>query len=258
VSDMRITAKTITGLLAGRHREDVFIPECKGGPTWGGEHDRMDAWAMKKSWSRPLVSAYEIKVSRSDFLADKKWPNYLAYCNAFWFVCPKGVIERDEVPADAGLIYVATTGTRLFTAKAAPWRKVEIPDDLWRYILMSRACVVDEHQQKPFDRAEYFKGMIEDRMRRREIGRHVGAAASEHVNRIEAENTSLRRRIEMYAKFRRRLKEMGLNPDDQYTQWRVDSELDKLREAVPPWVSRTLADAKRALDAIEQLVGAPA
>src|SRR4051812_34483562 len=79
-----LTSSEVVRLLAQRHAEDVFVPECKGGPSWTDEHKRMDAWAMKKSWSRPLVCAYEVKVSRSDFTADRKWHAYLPYCNEFY------------------------------------------------------------------------------------------------------------------------------------------------------------------------------
>lgn len=62
-----------------------------------------------------LLREYEIKVTRSDFLADKKRkslkfahyqmkqegtaPNY------FYYVCPKGLIKESEIPSYAGLYY---------------------------------------------------------------------------------------------------------------------------------------------------------
>lgn len=51
------------------------------------------------------VKGYEIKVSRGDFKSDKKWTEYLAFCNQFYFVCPKGMIKLDELPPEIGLIY---------------------------------------------------------------------------------------------------------------------------------------------------------
>jgi hypothetical protein len=50
------------------------------------------------------VRIYEIKSSRSDFLADSKWPKYLDYCTHFAFVAPAGAIFRWELEAGIGLI----------------------------------------------------------------------------------------------------------------------------------------------------------
>jgi hypothetical protein len=56
----------------------------------------------------------EVKVSRSDFLADRKKPfrirpekgmgDFRYYC------CPKGMIRKDEVPGGWGLLYVYPSG----------------------------------------------------------------------------------------------------------------------------------------------------
>lgn len=56
--------------------------------------------------SNKQVIIYEFKVNRYDFLNDKKWQNYLEYCNKLIFVCPKGIINPDELPKGIGLIYV--------------------------------------------------------------------------------------------------------------------------------------------------------
>ena len=50
------------------------------------------------------VRIYEVKSSRSDFLTDGKWQNYLAYCTHFAFVAPAGAIMRWELERDVGLI----------------------------------------------------------------------------------------------------------------------------------------------------------
>lgn len=137
-------AQDIIDLLKAKHSEDVFIPECKNGPTWtSGSMLRMDAWVMKRSWSKPLITAYEVKVSRGDFINDDKWPGYLDYCNQFYFVCPTGLISPDELSQDVGLMYVASTGSRLITKKKAPYRNVNIPESIYRYIIMSRARITN-------------------------------------------------------------------------------------------------------------------
>lgn len=60
------------------------------------------------------VSEYEVKISRSDFKADSKkakWKFYDAKVetgipNYFYYACPKGLINKDEIQDFAGLIYV--------------------------------------------------------------------------------------------------------------------------------------------------------
>jgi len=62
-----MTAKDIIKILSHKHRDDVFVTECKNGPSNRG-YLRLDAWVMARSWARPKVTGYEVKVSRSDFL----------------------------------------------------------------------------------------------------------------------------------------------------------------------------------------------
>jgi len=51
------------------------------------------------------VVIYEVKSSKQDYRSDKKWHNYLKFCEYFYFVAPKDVIEiiKDEVPKHIGL-----------------------------------------------------------------------------------------------------------------------------------------------------------
>lgn len=50
------------------------------------------------------VRIYEVKSSRTDYLADMKWERYLPYCTHFAFVAPAGAIARWELDRDIGLI----------------------------------------------------------------------------------------------------------------------------------------------------------
>ena len=132
-------AKDILSVLERRHKGDVFIPECKTGPSWLNNNLRiMDAWVMKRSWSDLRTWAYEIKVSRSDFLRDDKWREYLPYCNEFYFVCPWGLIDPEEVEDPAGLLWITKTGGRAYMKKWILPRKQDIPQELLIHLVMSR------------------------------------------------------------------------------------------------------------------------
>lgn len=71
------------------------------------------------SISRRMLYEYEVKISRSDFLADKKkrkFKNFGIADNAFYtslhmpnyfsYVCPNEMIEKSEIPDYAGLFYI--------------------------------------------------------------------------------------------------------------------------------------------------------
>lgn len=155
-----LNATHLLGLLEKKHHKDVFVPECKNGPTWTSSHLRMDAWAVRKSWTDPCVWGYEIKVNRSDFLRDEKWGRALTYCNQFYFACPSGLIHPEELPAEVGLLWAAKTGTRLFTKRKAPHREPEIPEEIWRYILFWRAKIIPSMQETASDTREYWKAWL--------------------------------------------------------------------------------------------------
>jgi hypothetical protein len=54
----------------------------------------------------------EVKSSREDFLADRKWARYRDYCDRFYFAAPT-TLEEALFPADAGLIVADAHGAML-------------------------------------------------------------------------------------------------------------------------------------------------
>jgi hypothetical protein len=66
-------------------------------------------------------SAFEIKVSRSDFLRELNTPEKHKWCldsfHEFWFVAPKGVIQLEELPKGIGWMY--PRGEKLCIARHA-------------------------------------------------------------------------------------------------------------------------------------------
>lgn len=120
-----VTSDVIKKLLRARHAEpgkawsawaffDEFIP---GTGTSREAGTRMDGWAINVWPSGGFVSiAYEIKVSRSDFLRELKDPYKrewaLTFSDEFYFVAPIGLIDRAELPPDCGLVEVKRGGQR--------------------------------------------------------------------------------------------------------------------------------------------------
>ncbi len=49
------------------------------------------------------ITIVEVKSGRSDFVSDRKWPDYLAYCDRFYFAVPVG-FPLEILPQGAGVI----------------------------------------------------------------------------------------------------------------------------------------------------------
>ncbi len=142
-----MNANDILKALERKHEKDVFIPECKTGPTWFNKNLRiMDVWVLKRSWVNLETICYEIKINRGDFKQDNKWKEYLDYCHKFYFVCPWGMIKPEEIENGAGLYWVTKNGNRIYVKKYAKKRDIEIPIELLLHIIMSRTVVMRPHE----------------------------------------------------------------------------------------------------------------
>lgn len=99
---------------------EVAVRGCKG---------RIDVVAVRqRQYLRKQFRGYEIKVSRSDFLADvgsQKWRKYLAVCHQVYFAAPAGMLRKEEIPHGAGLIVLGDKGWQV--VKSAP---IHAPENL--------------------------------------------------------------------------------------------------------------------------------
>lgn len=232
-----MNSTAILKLLENRHSDDVFVPECKDGPTQTGSHLRLDAWAMSKSWANPCMTGYEIKVSRGDFLKDNKWPGYLPLCNLLFFACPAGLIQPDEVPENVGLVWASKTGGKLYTKKKAAYREVQAPEDLFRYVLMCRARITREYVAT--NNREFWSAWLEDRKIDREFGYKLSTAIRERIETeittVRMENERLRAQAGEYDDIRKLLASLGINPDSKYeaNKYTVERKLNEVRKVLP-------------------------
>lgn len=241
---VNLRASEIVDLLAEKHAGDVFVPECKSGPTQSGSHDRLDAWVMPKSWAHPDVIGYEVKVDRADFMRDQKWPRYLDLCNLLYFVAPRGVIFPSELPVEVGLMEVSTGGRRIITKRKAARRDVTIPEDVFRYVLMCRATIGREQKSKA-DRSDFWRHWLATREENRRLGSEVGGRIAklyaENVERVDREQSRLRSELEGLQDARRILAELGI---DSLPRWRREQGI---RDAVRARRSGLLAELLDAL-----------
>ena len=64
---------------------------------------------------RGEIVGVEIKVSLSDLRGDRKWPDYLGFCDFFYFAVPPE-FPQAEVPKSAGLIVADSYGGAIVRA----------------------------------------------------------------------------------------------------------------------------------------------
>ena len=247
------TTRQILCLLAARHKDDVFVPECKMGPTWGITEQRLDAWAMAKSWAHPLTTGYEIKTNRADFVRDDKWRGYLPVCNAFYFVAPRGVIREEEVGVEAGLVEVASTGSRLLTKRKAPYRAGGLDEALAKYLLMSRVRVVNEWEATASARDERLKDWLATKKDLRSLGDMVGKGIRDQVAGAKRERDAALAKVEAYREFENNLTKAGINlkavAGGHLGRQR---EIDRLRGRIPHELRFTVREVLRLLGNLDE------
>lgn len=97
-----------------KHSENVTVPNCNlvayetKTATESGEIPDVIGWC---SWASILI---EVKISRGDFLKDKKksfrLDSKLGVGNFRYYICPSGLIDPRELPEDWGLLYIDDKG----------------------------------------------------------------------------------------------------------------------------------------------------
>jgi hypothetical protein len=98
---------------------------------------RIDFWAMNCYQSKKFEKiAFEIKVSRSDFLNEinnpEKRQRALLLSNRFYFAAPKGLIGLEEIPVECGLVEFGEGEVIRYWTKHAPWREAQEPS--WSFL----------------------------------------------------------------------------------------------------------------------------
>ncbi|MGH2361611.1 MAG: hypothetical protein ACRDGM_13860 [bacterium] len=138
-----MTGEELLDRLARRHEAKnwVFFVEFRIGTGYGKDAEqRVDAWAIDLYPSHRMERvAYEVKVTREDFLREIKNPEKrraaLRLSNKFWFVAPPGIVKPEEVPLDCGLLESSELPrhyTGFVETVRAPWR--DTPAPTWRLI----------------------------------------------------------------------------------------------------------------------------
>ncbi len=174
-----ISTVDIQNALLRKHERDFCIFEVTTGRNLSG---RIDCIVMKMSWAHPRLDAYEIKSSRRDFLNDEKWMKYLPYCNYFSFICPSGLIQKEEVSEGVGLYWVTGKSRKIMQKKKPVYRDTVDPL-IYKRIIMSKLRT----DRYPFhsSKAEYFRDWLEHKKSNRELGYQVRTRLVKEVIELE-------------------------------------------------------------------------
>lgn len=267
----KVEASDITRALASKHLltgREIFFTEVNTGPVQNrpsGSCCRADALAIHKSWANPCFTIYEVKVSRSDFIGDRKWTEYLSYCHIFRFACPAGMIKPEELGPEIGLVWYYPETGELVTKRAGHYRNVEIPPTFLQSIIMAKL----DSDRHPFfsHRRNYFEAFVRDKADKRLLGVHVGGKLKDHVHQLEDELSSLKLSSERWRQDAEVLEQVNsvLTPHGLriYAHW-PKQDIDRLklalenkgtglsREAV-----RIIKNLGREIDQLRQIVDPP-
>ena len=254
---MNLTDK-ILELLIKKHSDDLCVPECKTGGTWYNPNFRQfDLWVMKKSWTKPWTIGYEIKRTRSDFLNDDKWSDYLPYCSDFYFVSPPDIIQPEELPADVGLICTSKNISRLYAKRKAIHRDVEISDSIFRYILMWRVKTVKREMNQ--SKGDYWQAWLAEKDEKKELGYHVSKKIRElveqRIDKVTVENNQLKRENDRLAEMKKVMEDLGY--DKSYysiyqAKDKLKARIKELETGIPEGLSTYLDNVIKNLTLIRE------
>jgi len=150
--------RRIKGLLYRRHHGPEWagfdeLRSTTGIPLWqnrGREALRyLDFFALNLYPSKDYLRVvYEIKTSRSDFLRELANPEKRTFAwdiaNKCFFICPAGMIDKDEIPDGWGLIEL--TKSRLRQRKRAKWHcAMDMP--IGFIAAIARRSVIDDRRR---------------------------------------------------------------------------------------------------------------
>jgi len=237
-----VNALDILKLLKSKHTKDLFVSGCKTGATWNSNYRILDAWVMRRSWTKPCIIGYEFKISRSDFLADDKWRFYLDYCNEFYFICPYKMISPEEVGENAGLIWVSKTGSRLFMKKKAPHRNVAIPESIFRYILMCRTKIEWGSSYKDEfnivdSKREYWQNWLKQKDEDKKLGRcasrKIQQILRDEIEKVIKRNKTLEQQNAEYEDIKKLLSIMKIDINSYNPGFAVERKLEEIEIGLP-------------------------
>lgn len=95
---------------------------------------RPDVFTIEKTYTALRARVFEVKVSRSDFLADVtagKYLSYFKFAGSVTFATPSGLLNKDEIPDRCGLITRSDDGNWRYQRKPTLQATPDLPRHTW-------------------------------------------------------------------------------------------------------------------------------
>ncbi len=99
-----------------------------------------DVFSMQKSYTRPDLTAYEVKVHLGNLKGDireGKYRRYFEISNRLFFAYRSGMAKADEIPAECGIITYNPTKDSWSVQRAAPRRECNLGQLEWQSLLFA-------------------------------------------------------------------------------------------------------------------------
>jgi hypothetical protein len=209
------------------------------GSNWLQEHvQRADVITVKPSYTRFCVAIYEVKVSRADFQGDlraEKWRGYLSHCHRIFFAVPAGMVKKEEIPPEAGLIVRGPKGWQV--QKSAPAREIEIPEFtlLSMIFVRQRLPLRNRNINQKLDAFGRDCSWKRDRKQQaRLLGKEIADAYAKReeyerlVDRLESDERSINDKIKVVDEFIQG--SLGLPKHSWVAAWEIKRQLEQIKK----------------------------
>lgn len=259
MANARIWSESIViGLLCEKYQDGKFtcFPKLRTGV--GFSRQEIDFYAINTWESQLIFEAYEIKVSRSDFLNEiknaQKREQAMSLSNMFIFITTPGVAKSDEIPSDCGWIEISEGG-KLFCKKTALYRKLgSLPTDF--------VAMLSRKSDQKFSTNGLFryagKEMTEkdiDAIVKERFGEKVRFEAKQHYNAAHKELEMIKNDLAERQGVIDRLEhlERELNNGEPFSRWSIHDKIVKEHQPIVKHLD-ALVSAKEKLEHIIGLI----
>ena len=254
-----MTSGDILELIKAKHSEDLVVPECRTGESnraTAGGYVIMDCWTAPHSWVHFDTTAYEIKVARSDFAKDTKWYKYLPYCHYFYFAAIPGIVNQNELPPEVGLYEASTNCRRLLLRKKAVRRKVDIPEEFYKYLLICRTIIRSDRSYENSKRKLWEAWLADktvDKLFGRMVSKTLRRTIEERITKVQEENQHLKRQNNAFEDVRTTLKQLGVDTSHTWSiNGNVHDRVQELRAGLPKQLDEHITQLQRLLKEVRE------
>lgn len=220
----------------------AFLPQVRNGTGYLRQTRTADAIAMSLYPSRGLdIHGFEIKIYRGDWLSELKNPEkaeeIAQFCDYWWIVAPKEIINIDEVPHNWG--FMIPHGKTLKVVKKAEKLKAQNIDNLFLASILRKTQEIIVPDAKLL--RQYEKGILKGKQEMKDLFKFS-----------KEEHDKLQRTVREFEKI------SGVTIDS----WRYDNIGEAVKQVLNGEHTRIkanlkslLVDAKRIVKSIEENLG---